>query len=665
MYASKINTLRFPANADGSIFAVPPQTLAQGYGELGSVRTWLDGDRADHAISAAVAAKAVSSVAIPLALNGIVPVNITEGVPVALFAGATISAEADTSDGGLGDFSGYSLYIRSWSKYDEYIIEGGQNFTVEAGSSDNLFNLKHDGKIFGYFDTAPFVDTPYTTFPSVTIEFTSLQTNATSALVDEVLQAILYRNTSDTPPPQAGAEIVLIAANGWGYGFDHHSLSNSIIPVNDAPSIRVSPIQFAGKGEQLVFSPNNGNAISVSDSESETLQVTLGAAHGTLTLVTNAGLTFISGDGIGDATMTVRGTAAAINAALDGLLYRGAFDYRGEDALTLTASDFGGTGIGGAQSSQETIAIILAPNDDRPGTAGDDTLTGTGDPDRFLLGAGGHDHASGGAGSDLFVFGADWDAGDQVDGGDGQDTLQLTGNYDYRFGDNQITGIERVLLVGGPTGVPLDYRLNMADGNLAAGARLLVDARDLVRTEVLTFDATAEQDGSYEVFGGFGEDILTGGAGDDSLSGLNGADRLSGGAGDDRLIGNLGADLLEGGEGADIFVYKSAAESTTIRFDTIVGFDPSEDRVDLPFDLAGGGILTTGALNRETFSADIARATESFVMILFTPDSGDFAGRTFAVIDANGDRKYTAVQDYVIEFSQPTEPLHPLTEIFI
>ena len=57
--------------------------------------------------------------------------------------------------------------------------------------------------------------------------------------------------------------------------------------------------------------------------------------------------------------------------------------------------------------------------------------------------------------------------------------------------------------------------------------------------------------GPVTVYGGNGQDRLTGGAGNETLYGNNGLDRLDGGAGNDTLYGGNGVDDLEGGDGAD------------------------------------------------------------------------------------------------------------------
>lgn len=71
------------------------------------------------------------------------------------------------------------------------------------------------------------------------------------------------------------------------------------------------------------------------------------------------------------------------------------------------------------------------------------------------------------------------------------------------------------------------------------------------------------------LFGGGGNDVLTGRAardqlfgqdGNDTLSGAGGNDVLSGGDGDDLLLGGTGSDLLTGGRGTDRFVFADGGQ---------------------------------------------------------------------------------------------------------
>ena len=94
-----------------------------------------------------------------------------------------------------------------------------------------------------------------------------------------------------------------------------------ITPVNDAPVNTVPVAQNVAEDGVLTFSAGNGNAVRVSDVDvtegTGILSVTVGVSNGTLTLSGVSGLTFSSGDGSADATMTFTGTAADINAALE------------------------------------------------------------------------------------------------------------------------------------------------------------------------------------------------------------------------------------------------------------------------------------------------------------------------------------------------------------
>lgn len=67
--------------------------------------------------------------------------------------------------------------------------------------------------------------------------------------------------------------------------------------------------------------------------------------------------------------------------------------------------------------------------------------------------------------------------------------------------------------------------------------------------------------GNDMLYGGDGNDNLKGGAGNDYLDGGDGNDILDGGAGNDILIGGRGTDTLKGGAGADTFGF-DAGDST-------------------------------------------------------------------------------------------------------
>ena len=110
----------------------------------------------------------------------------------------------------------------------------------------------------------------------------------------------------------------------------------------------------------LVFSTANSNAISIADSSvsTNTVQLSLSVTNGVLNLATTSGLTFTTGANA-SATMTVKGTLAAINAALAGLKYTPTNNYSGAASLSLNYSDLGVGGAGPIQTASKTVAITV------------------------------------------------------------------------------------------------------------------------------------------------------------------------------------------------------------------------------------------------------------------------------------------------------------------
>jgi VCBS repeat-containing protein len=161
---------------------------------------------------------------------------------------------------------------------------------------------------------------------------------------------------------------------------DTETVTITVNAVNDAPTNTVPGAQSVDEDTPLVFSGGNGNALSTTDPDSgaNPLAVTLDVDHGTLTLGSTSGLTFTDGTANGQATLKFTGTLANVQAALaSGVTYQGTLNYNGPDTLTLTVSDQGATGSGGAQSDTDTVAITVNPVNDAP-TADNETFGGAG-----------------------------------------------------------------------------------------------------------------------------------------------------------------------------------------------------------------------------------------------------------------------------------------------
>ncbi|MEM7166559.1 MAG: LamG-like jellyroll fold domain-containing protein, partial [Planctomycetota bacterium] len=157
--------------------------------------------------------------------------------------------------------------------------------------------------------------------------------------------------------------------NGSGGALtDTDTVGITVSAVNDAPLNSVPAAQTTNEDTTLTFSTGNGNLISISDVDAsgDDMEVTVAVTNGLLTLAQTTGLTFSTGDGTSDATMTFTGSATDINAALDGLGYAPTGDYNGAATLTITTDDQGNNGSGGALTDTDTVGITVNAVNDAP-----------------------------------------------------------------------------------------------------------------------------------------------------------------------------------------------------------------------------------------------------------------------------------------------------------
>jgi len=205
---------------------------------------------------------------------------------------------------------------------------------------------------------------------------------------------------------------------------------------------------------------------------------------------------------------------------------------------------------------------ILIGNDDAneiDGRAGNDTITGNGGAD-ILIGGLGSDDVDGGDDDDILRYVAGDGTDTMLDGGDGADTLEITG----RTGDNAALGDTIKVGISGGTIVKLtsnDDSHGIAD-NVASIETVTLDlatghsGNDTLDYSITTAGNNLVVDLDLGTASGFagtitGVDNVTGGAGNDTLTGNDEANTLIGGAGTDKLYGGDGDDTLSGGAGND------------------------------------------------------------------------------------------------------------------
>ena len=191
----------------------------------------------------------------------------------------------------------------------------------------------------------------------------------TAANYYAAMQAVLFKNTSDTPIT-IDRSLTVTVMNG-AVASNPTISTIHITPVDDAPVTAVPPAQTTLEDTAVVFSSAKGNALTISDVDAggtglET--VTLSVANGTLTLGSLTSLTGVTGNGTGVVKFT--GTVAQVNAAMNGLTYLNTPDYNGTgpgsagpDKLTISVTDDGkDSGVLASNGPQTSVVQTIDIN---------------------------------------------------------------------------------------------------------------------------------------------------------------------------------------------------------------------------------------------------------------------------------------------------------------
>ena len=227
------------------------------------------------------------------------------------------------------------------------ILIAGQDSDVDAGAATGIAvtAVVNTNGIWQYTTDG----TSWTAFGTPSASTARLLTSNATTAIRFVPNAgftgtatITYRAWDQTSGT-AGSSTADVSSNGGITAFSSATASPSITvnAIDAAPVNTVPSAQTTNEDTAKVFSSGNGNQISIADSDAggANNEVTLSVTNGTLTLAGTTGLTFTVGTGTANTTMTFRGTAAAINTALNGLSYSPTANYNGSATLTLATKD--------------------------------------------------------------------------------------------------------------------------------------------------------------------------------------------------------------------------------------------------------------------------------------------------------------------------------------
>ena len=364
------------------------------------------------------------------------------------------------------------------------------------------------------------------------------QTYSAQDLIDG---KVSFRAGANANGAALGTITFTVTDDDGGSDASANTLTVDVTAVNDAPVAQPDAVTTAENAIKTgsVFADNGSGPDTDSDGDTITVSAVNGQAG-------NVGVTIVLASG---ATLIVNSDGTYSynpNGEFDDLTdgSSGAANTSAEDSFEYT--------VAGGNTVTVTITVngVAGAGDRLEGDSGNNSITGTGATDVFMLQQGGSDSASGGDGNDGFYMGGALDAGDHLDGGAGKnDQLILQGDYSTQLtlGADNLLNTEVLSLLSGSNDQFADlapalfsYNLKTVDENVAAGQRLIVDFTNLLAGENVTFDGSAETDGAFTFGGGKGIDNLTGGAGADLFlfrdEGRYGpSDTVNGGGGNDEL----------------------------------------------------------------------------------------------------------------------------------
>jgi VCBS repeat-containing protein len=395
----------------------------------------------------------------------------------------------------------------------------------------------------------------------------------TGGAVETVTITVNGQDSNDTLIGTTGND-TLTAGVGNDIVYDDNGLNSGKDPLDTSAGHSGGTDSInGGSGDDVVFMGGNLTAADHIDGSTGNDRVVLDGDY-------SAGLTFTA--------------TTMVNVENLGLVAGHSYDLVMDNAtvafgntLRVQAGNFGAGDTVTFDASNDTTGGDYLINTG----AGNDVLTGGAGGDRFHPGSG-NDTIIGNGGDDKIGMNAFLNAADQIDGGEGHDSIVLKGDYSAGvvFTDTTMVNVELIGLVKGDS-----YSLTMADDTVALGDTLTVRAQSLGAGDNVTFDGSADvAGGAFIINTGDGNDVLTGGNGNDVFRPGAGNDTVHGGGGDDviNMANNLNAaDQLDGGSGYNVLLLDGAYGSQlTLNSNTIANIQEIDFAAGHDYNLIFNGL---------------------------------------------------------------------------
>ncbi|NDW34601.1 DUF4347 domain-containing protein [Yangia sp. PrR007] len=280
----------------------------------------------------------------------------------ALLSDATVT-DIDTGDHSEdnGTLSGMAVYGAGFDGAGdgawEYSLDGGDSWSTITLAEGEVLLLASDDML----------------------RFVPDEMNGTTATLDYYAWDQATGESGDVVTAIAGSANAGSRGGESAFSAASGQITLEVADVNDAPVVTSeTPAQTLAEDGTLTIVGLSLDDVDVSARNTETaadaeMTLTVSVSNGTLAFASVEGLTFDAGTNGENATLTVSGTLADLNAALTGLVYSPDADFHGADTLSVSVSDNGLEGEGTALIGTGSVALTVTPANDAPVLTDGDT----------------------------------------------------------------------------------------------------------------------------------------------------------------------------------------------------------------------------------------------------------------------------------------------------
>lgn len=189
----------------------------------------------------------------------------------------------------------------------------------------------------------------------------SLEFTGTPEDVNNAFSAIAYAsNTHYNGVDTLQVSVSDLGNSGLGNALeDSKSVSITVNPINDAPSLLLPSSQETYEDEALTISGLQVNDLDINETPNSSISVSLSSNQGGITLLSTEGITFNASEN-GNHSISFSGNIESVNAALMEIIYLPDLNTNGSDTISVSVNDHGFSGLSPTQGNFSSIGAKTA-----------------------------------------------------------------------------------------------------------------------------------------------------------------------------------------------------------------------------------------------------------------------------------------------------------------